>query len=184
MNVSKSRVDAAWEEVSGCTIQVDPTTNSGRMVVKPEENGAHGGRVVVGPAPRRRGFVYQKFVATRSDGRLLGARAVIIGREMPAVLDFWTAESDMFVGPSHCVARTAGELYTATERDQILQFAERLGLEFGELEVVRDDASGLIYVIDANRTSLKPDLLSRADLRRSYRMMLPVLRRLLEGRVS
>lgn len=50
------------------------------------------------------------------------------------------------------------------------------------LDVIRDEESGLIYVIDANRTSFMPALLSRADLRRSYRV--PALGRLLEGRAG
>lgn len=184
VDVSKSRVDAVWAEVSGYSIQVDPTTNSGRMVVKPEENGAHGGRLVDGPTRRRRGFVYQKFVATRRNGRLLSTRAVIIGPEMPIVLDYWSAESDTFHGPSHCVARAPDEVYSAAEREQTLRFAELMGMDFGELDVIRDEESGLIYVIDANRTSFMPALLSRADLRRSYRQMVPALGRLLEGRAG
>lgn len=184
LDVSKSRVDAVWAEVSGYSIQVDPTTNSGRMVVKPEENGAHAGRLVEGPISRRRGFVYQRFVATRRNGRRLSTRAVIIGPEMPVVLDYWSAESDIFHGPSHCVATAPEEVYTDTERGQILRFAGLVGLDFGELDILRDEESGRIYVIDANRTSFMPALLSLADLRRSYRAMVPALSRLLEGRAG
>ena len=182
VDVSKSRVDAAWADASGYSIQVDPTTNSGRMVVKPEENGAHAGRLVEGPTARRRGFVYQRFVVTRRNGRLLSTRALIIGPEMPVVLDYWSAESDIFHGPGHCVARPPEEVYTTTEREQILSFAGLVGLDFGELDVIRDEESGLIYVIDANRTSFMPALLSQADLRRCYRALVPALSRLLEGR--
>ena len=182
VDVSKSRVDAAWAEVAGYTIQVDPMRNSGPLVVKPEENGAHAGRLVEGPTARRPGFVYQRFVRTRSNGRLLSTRAVIIGRELPVVLDYWAAESDIFHGPGHCVARAAQDVYSDRESEQLLSFAERMGMEFGELDVIRDEESGLIYVIDANRTSLIPARLSRADLRRSYLAMVPALGRLLQGR--
>ncbi len=57
-------------------------------------------------------------------------------------------------------------------------------MDLGELDVVRDEGSGRIYVIDAKRTSLMPALLSRGDLRRSYQLMVPALGRLLEGRGS
>lgn len=184
IDVSKSRIDAAWEEVSGYTIQVDPTRNSGRMVVKPEESGAHAGRLVDGPISRRRGFVYQRFVATRKNGRLLSTRAVMLGREMPIIRDYWCAASDIFHGPSHCVARAPEEVYTDRERGQILRFAGLVGLDFGELDILRDEESGRIYVIDANRTSFMPALLSLADLRRSYRAMVPALSRQLEGRAG
>ena len=182
LDVSKTCVDATWEAVAGYGIAIEPSGNRGPMVVKSEENGAHDGRLVSGPARKRRGYVYQRFIDTRHDGRIYGTRPVIIGDEMPMVLDFWCAEADLFRGASHCSVRSPSEVYTRTERDQIMEFAHRIGMEFGELEVLRDRDSGLIYVIDANRTSFRPALLSRADLRRSYRQMVPAFRRLLESR--
>lgn len=184
LDVSKARVDATWQAVAGYGITVEPTHNRGRMVVKSEENGAHDGRLVTGPGRRRQGFVYQRFIDTQRDGRVYGSRPVIIGNEMPLVLDFWRAESDLFNGRSHCSVKSPDQMYTTTECDQIMEFARRLGMDLGELDVMRDRVSGLIYVIDANRTSFKPALLSRADLRRCYRQMVPAFRRLLESRTT
>lgn len=181
LDVSKSRVEAIWEEVSGHSLRIDPRLNSGRMVVKPESNGVHDGRIVTGPTRRRPGFVYQRLIDTRGrahpydqagDHRSRDAGgAPILARRAGVVL----RDKPLFCAHVRC------GLY-GSECEQLLRFAERIGMEFGELDVLRDQESGLIYVIDANRTSFRPALLSLGDLRRSHRAMVPAFRRLLEDR--
>ena len=52
LDISKSRVQRIWHEVAGRSVAVDPRTYDGQIVMKPEENGRHGGRVVPGPLER------------------------------------------------------------------------------------------------------------------------------------
>lgn len=182
IDVSKSRVDSVWEAVSGYSIAVDPTSWSELLVEKPEENGTHDGRLRRGPIPRRTGFVYQRLVDTRVDGVIHSTRPVIIGGSIPIVLAFTREGPNWFYGTNYCRATTAADAYSAREREQLLAFAAAIGMEFGELDVFRDHHSGLIYVIDANRTSFGPSHLPLGDFRMCVRTMVPALRRLLDGR--
>src|SRR5690349_15766467 len=80
LDISKSRVHDDWQRVAGRSARVDPLTFHGRMVVKPEENGRHGGRVVDGPiAARQKGMVYERLIDARAGGYLTQTRAVLIG---------------------------------------------------------------------------------------------------------
>jgi hypothetical protein len=184
LDTSKSHVDRLWAEVSGYSIEVDPTTYPGLMLIKSEINGAHDGQIVKGPSHHRRGRVHQRFIETGTDGRATGSRPVIIGGEMPVVLDFWRPDQYSFHGPFHCTVKRPGDLFSEAEQKQLLTFAERIGLELGEFDVVRDKESGLIYVIDVNRTSFMPAVLARSGLRACYREMVPAMHRLLESRSS
>jgi hypothetical protein len=182
LDVSKSRVDSLWEEVAGYSISVDPTTWTGLLVEKPEENGTHDGRLRRGPLARRAGFVYQKLIDSRVDGVIHSTRPVIIGGAIPVVLAFTREGPNWFYGTNYCRAVTAADAYSAGEQKQLLAFAAAIGMEFGELDVFRDRQSGLIYVIDANRTSFGPSHLPLGDFRTCVRAVVPALRRLLDGR--
>jgi hypothetical protein len=181
-DVSKSHVDALWEAVTGYSTSVDPIGNVGPMIVKSEENGAHDGRLVSASMARRGGYVYQRFIDTRSGGWLHSTRPVIIGREIVVALEFRRTEGDLFFGTNRCVARAPEAVYSRVEHEQLLAFAEGIGLEFGELDVFRDRDSKLIYVIDANRTSFRPAHIGRADFARLYSAAVPAFARLLKER--
>jgi hypothetical protein len=182
LDVSKSRVDNTWASIAGYSIAVDPTATLERVVEKPEENGTHDGRLRRGPIPRRKGFVYQRLIDTRTDGRIHSTRPVIIGDAIPVVIEFTREGPNWFYGVNHCRVVRPQDAYTAFELSQLLAFAEQMGMDFGELDVFRDRHSGLIYVLDANRTSFVPAHLSRADLRRCVRALVGPMRELLERR--
>ena len=44
------------------------------------------------------------------------------------------------------------DLFSAAEQQRILAFCHEMRLDFGELDVLRDDDDGRIYIIDANKT--------------------------------
>jgi hypothetical protein len=45
----------------------------------------------------------------------------------------------------------------------LLRFCAAIALDYGELDVLRDNDSGRIYVVDANRTPIRPRGLAAAD---------------------
>lgn len=156
-DISKSTVDRVWSEVAGYSIAVDPLTKVGPIVVKPDENGARGGRVVDGPlAARAPHVVYQRLVDTRVGDRVLQIRPVILRRRIVLVYEKWRPYPQWFKGPELTVPRTAADFFSDEEATLLLRFADTIGLDYGELDVVRDGESGLIYVVDANRTPVRP----------------------------
>lgn len=163
-DISKTNVDSLWAKIAGSSISVDPLTWEGPLVVKPDRNGVRGGRVVAGPLARRRPrHVYQRVVDCVIDGRVHTIRPMIFGGRILAVYEKWRAGGDWFSGPEEVLVRTADDLLSVAEQLLLLRFAKNLGLDYGELDVLRDEGSGLLYVVDANRTPIRPRGLQRHD---------------------
>jgi len=157
LDISKSRVDEAWTEVAGYSIAVDPLATRGQLVVKPDENGRRGGHVVTGPlAARASGSVYQRLVDTRVGDRVLQIRPVVLRGRIVLVYEKWRPYPQWFKGPELTIPKQVSDFFSETEADLLLRFAERMRLDYGELDVVRDAADGRIYVVDANRTPVRP----------------------------
>jgi hypothetical protein len=170
-DVSKSRVDALWASAAGYSLIVDPLVTEGPLVVKSELNARHDWRPVNGPLLRReKGMVYQRFIDATAGDLFIQSRPVIMRRHIPLVYavhfprQHWRAEAETF--PSQ-----TSEFYSAAETEQILDFADALGLEYGELDVLRDNATGQLYVIDANPTPVRPHHIAPADEAATLRAM-------------
>ncbi len=157
IDISKSTVDRIWTEVSGYSLTVDPLTTTGPLVVKPDKNGVRGGRVVDGPLKQRApGTVYQRLVDTRVGDRVLQIRPVILRGRIVLVYEKWRPYPKYFKGPELTVPKQVADFFTDAEAALLLRFAEAIHMDYGELDVVRDGPGGPIYVVDANRTPVRP----------------------------
>jgi hypothetical protein len=157
LDISKTTVDRAWADVAGYSIAVDPLATLGLMVVKPDENGRRGGRVVQGPlSARERHSVYQRLIDTRVGDRVLQIRPMILRGRIVLVYEKWRPHPQWFKGPELTIPKTVADFFTDVEAEQLIRFAAAIGLDYGELDVVRDAEDGRIYVVDANRTPVRP----------------------------
>lgn len=181
LDISKSLVDRNWGVAAGYSVEIDPLSADGLIVVKSEVNGGHDGRITQGPLDRRRkGFVYQRYVDAVEDGKILEVRTGICGGEIPAVILRWRPANNWRRYATRSTVQLATEAYSATEIEQLLAFARLMHLEYGELDVLRDKASGLIYALDANRTpSGPPRSLPQAEADRHADLMSPGFARLM-----
>jgi hypothetical protein len=174
-DISKSRVAAAFEKVSGEGLAVDPCTFTGRMVEKSELNGAHDGRVLEGPldAPVP-GKTYQRLIDNEIPGGLVedlrcclvGGKAIIVFRKhRPLARRFLNENVEVLLDePRNC--------YSASEIRVIEAFAAEIGLDWGGVDVLRDRATGKIFIVDANKTDMGPPVVLKlgAKLRATRRM--------------
>jgi hypothetical protein len=127
--------------------------------VKSDANATHDGRVVRGPLPERDPKLsYQRVVDNEiAPGMVEDLRICVVGTEIPYLLrkrrpllrrfENYTARTDA-IDP-----RSA---FSEEEIERLLAFARTFGLDFGEMDVVRDRSSGLIYVLDVNTTPHSP----------------------------
>jgi hypothetical protein len=180
VDISKSTVDTAWAAASSYSISVDPTSFEGQMVVKPEGNGVRGGHIVRGPiADRRAGFVYQMLVDCLIGDRIETTRPMVFGGRLLVVYHKRRAAQDWFAGLEQVAVVAPADCYSSEEVGTLVRFCALIGMDYGELDVVRDSHSRLIYVVDANRTPIKPRGLAVADEDAAFAPLANALRALL-----
>ncbi|HEY7598770.1 MAG TPA: hypothetical protein VH741_02495, partial [Candidatus Limnocylindrales bacterium] len=77
-----------------------------------------------------------------------------VGDEWPLVLDIHRPATSHFDGVVQARVLRPPDVFSADELRLLARFADGIGMEYGDIDVVRDRASGLIYAVDANRTPL------------------------------
>ena len=166
----KTRVAGAWAEAAGYPLEVDPLTYDGPMVEKSDANATHDGRVVHGPIQAtdvRPGKVYQALIDNTDGDEVVDLRAVLFGGRVPLVYEKRRPVSDRFSNTNTSVViQEPSDVFSADELDALGRFAHAVGIDYGEADVLRDNASGRIYVVDStNGPAGPPNGLSASDAR-------------------
>lgn len=156
-DISKSRVADVFTNVSGHALRLDPQTHQGPAVEKSEANGLHDGRIVHCPRKPAPGKTYQNLIDSSDGTTAFDYRTTIIGRAPRFVLVKTKPASNRFSMHNDTVVyRELSEVFTLAEIDIITRFAEAMALDWAALDVLRDAASGQIYVVDVNKTDTGP----------------------------
>jgi hypothetical protein len=156
-DISKSRVADLFADVSGYALRLDPETHQGQAVEKSEANGLHDGRIVQCPCMPAPGKSYQCLIDSSDGTTAFDYRTTIIGRAPRFVLVKTKPASNRFSMHNDTVVyRELAEVFTPAEIDIITRFAEAMALDWAALDVLRDAASGHIYIVDVNKTDTGP----------------------------
>lgn len=159
VDISKELVGDVFERVFGYNMSVDPLTYEGFIVEKSDENAAHDGRVVQAPIDRRDSSkVYQVLADSRdADGMVTDLRVPIIGRRTPLVY-LKKRPVDSRFSNTNTIVRMApmNMVFSQEEISLILKFARKIGMDYGEIDIIRDNTSKRIYIVDANKTPVGP----------------------------
>lgn len=179
-DVSKSRVAAVFETVFGYPLTLDPQTHSGQAVEKSEENGRHDGRLIACPAAPRAGLVYQRYIDTAIDGVARDLRTCCVGGEPVIVMIKTKPAGESFSIQNTSVRAVAvHKVFSLEERRQIARFNRAMGLDWGSLDILRERASGRLYIVDVNKTDVGPPVvLSWADRVRVTEALARALKRM------
>jgi len=158
-DISKINVDKIHLQVFGYNTFVNPATHVGLAVEKSDENARHDGRIITCPSNvSDSGKVYQIVIDNQVDEKIVfDYRVPVIGRNIPLVYKkFKTIEkrftNDVF-GSELC---DLDEHFNREEQSKILEFAHLMQVDFAELDILRDNSSGKIYIIDVNTTPYGP----------------------------
>ncbi|MBW8814340.1 MAG: hypothetical protein JF588_13010 [Caulobacterales bacterium] len=159
VDISKSHVARVFEQVFGYQLSVDPALGVGPAVEKGEANGVHDGRLVSLPIPPRPGRTYQRLIDNVEDGLAVDLRTPIVGGKPVLVFVKRRPAQDRFANhnSSASLARPR-DVFSDAEIDKLGAFARAMGLDWGGLDVLRDRVSGLIYVVDVNKTDMGPPI--------------------------
>jgi hypothetical protein len=156
IDISKSHVEEIFKEIFGYGMSIDPRTHRGAYVKKSETNAAHDGRIVHEPSEPERGYVYQKLINNVVDGQARDTRVFIFKDRITFTFYRYKALSDRFDATVSAHRVNVDEALGRQEQADIMRFARRIGLDYGELDIVRDADDGLIYIVDANSTPSGP----------------------------
>lgn len=156
-DISKEHVEQVFADVFGYGLSVDPETAHGAYVRKSSKNGVHDGAVFTQPQARESGYVYQRLIRNEcGDGTVRDIRTTVVGGAIVVVLYRYKQLDDRFDSTIRAEFADVGEAFSASEQAQILRFCDRFGLDFGELDILRDNVDGRIYIVDANNTPSMP----------------------------
>jgi hypothetical protein len=184
-DVSKAQVQERWGSVAGYPLRIDPATYVGPAVCKANGNGAHDGRVVQCPIGKiNPDSVYQRLIDNCCGaGMVMDYRVTIHGGAIPLVYLKYRPLSSRFVPviSARIEVVEAATVFTTAERATIIRFARAMGVDFGDMDVLRDAANGRIYAVDLNHTPFGPPSgLSPAQRRQAVDSLTESFRRLAE----
>jgi hypothetical protein len=186
LDIRKQHVQEVFEAVFGYGLAVDPRTHRGRAVRKSDDNCRHDGAIVECPLDpgTEEGVVYQKLVETDNGaGYCLDHRVPIYGGEVPLVYLKYRPTHNRFATFEGAEIVEPGDVFTPEELEQLRQFARAMGLDFGEMDVLRDNEDQRLYVVDVNNTPAgPPPKLQAEELREAAARLAAAYRALIESR--
>ncbi|MEZ6023805.1 MAG: hypothetical protein R3C16_10430 [Hyphomonadaceae bacterium] len=181
-DVSKSTVAAMMQRAFGYPLAVDPETHHGEAVEKGEGNGLHDGRLVQCPTPRVAGKSYQRVIKTEGeDGWAYDLRTACVGRKPVVVfVKKKPARARFSIQNTSVVVKAPGDVFSADEIAQLSHFCDIMQLDWGGLDVLREHATGRLYVVDVNKTDTGPAVvLNWKDRARATGLLAQALREMI-----
>ena len=171
IDISKDRVEEVFKDIFGYGTQVDPQQFTGKLVVKPKLNAVEEGKILQGPIKTvDPAYFYQRHIQTSDgNGDVVDIRVPVIGaRCVPFVYKKYRADTDETKNPiRRSEFHDIGAVFTAIEIEQINHFIAAMGLDFGELDVLRDNHNGKIFIIDVNPTPTGPSGMTKSGKTRA-----------------
>ena len=159
MDISKKHVDRVHHEVFGYSTIIDPRTHEGKAVAKSDINALHDGEIVNCPVkvPSEKA-VYQIVIDnSAASGEFIDYRVPVIAGNIPLVYSKYKKSEVRFTNQVHRSELHQPEsIFSTEELKNITAMAAAMGAEFCEFDVLRDNHSGRIYVIDVNKTPYGP----------------------------
>jgi len=159
-DISKEFVDQVHLEVFSYSLNVDPGSWVGPVVQKSNDNATHDGSILTGPIQSPIAtMVYQRLIDNTSsdDFFVIDYRVPIYKMKIPFVYYKYRPITSRFSNKNSRVElHTSEDTFSQDELQKILLFCDKIGLDFGELDILRDQKTGKIYIVDVNPTPSGP----------------------------
>jgi hypothetical protein len=158
-DISKTTVDRIHQEIFGYNTFIDPKTHEGNAVEKSDINALHDGSIIRCPIQLPKSNAIYQIIIDNSigNGEYIDYRVPVIGNTIPLVYAKYKHEAVRFTNDVHrAELLEVTTIFNDKEQEAILKFTQRMGADFCELDILRDNASGKIYIIDVNKTPYGP----------------------------
>ncbi len=156
-DISKRHVEEVFHEVFGYGMKIDPRHYTGTCVQKSDMNALHDGKVITCPTEPKEGYIYQRLIHNNVDADTAeDLRLLIMQGTIPFVARRFKHTSDRFNETVHAEVVETVEVLTPEEVRLVHIFCERMGLDYGEIDSLRDRTDGKLYLIDVNNTPSGP----------------------------
>jgi hypothetical protein len=159
-DISKRTVERIFAAVFGYPLAIDPLTHQGPLLRKSDRNFTKDAVVLHGPIPAAEideRYVYERLIDSRIPG--LGALEtrvfVVRGTILPVkrtILTDWIGRGRLDTAEIDSAIVYPDTVFSRQEQEWIAAYCDALGLDFGALDIIRDNADGRIYIVDANNT--------------------------------
>lgn len=159
-DVSKDYTNEVFKQVFGYSLGINPLTYTGKCVAKSNLNAQHDGKILHCPISQAKsGVTYQKLVDNEvEENAVLDYRVPIFKNEIPLVYIYLKKNQNstqrFFGYPSLISVELADTqaIFSQDEIEKIISFCQQIGLDYGELDILRDKHNQRIYIVDANNT--------------------------------
>jgi hypothetical protein len=163
-------------EVFGYSSLIDPRIFVGSCVKKSNLNGTHDGIIINCPIDKvDNNYIYQMVIANNIDDTLvIDLRVPIIKKKIPFVYKKYRPLNHRFSCINVYVELVeVSNVFSKDETQKILSFCDKLGLEYGEMDIIRDYKTQQIYIVDANNTPAGPPRtgLKKEDYNKALEML-------------
>lgn len=168
-DISKERVEDVFSRVFGYGMRVDPQTHVGPCVRKSNTNALHDGKIIQCPTTPEPGFIYQKVINNTIGENVYDIRVIISKHSIPVVAYRFRNVHDHFDNTRGMTMGSATDYLSPDEMRKVFEFCDMIGLQYGELDILRDGDDGRMYIVDANNTPGTPEpgkQLTRGEYRR------------------
>ncbi len=159
LDISKRKVDDVFKGIFGYTSMIDPTTFHGYCVKKSDLNYRHDGEIVRCPIDKpAEGFVYQRLIDNNTKGGMvLDIRLPIFRDTIPfAYLKYRPAAQRFAYRNAWVEIADVRDVLSKTEHQKVVRFCDEIGIDCGEVDVLRENTTSVLYIIDAEPISFGP----------------------------
>lgn len=169
-DISKVKVEEVFTRIFGYSTFVDPLVYQGKAIEKSNLNSKHSiARFVDCPVKEvKEGFIYQKFLENKVDDKqTLDIRVTFINGQLPLAMKRYKAQYDIFDKTLKYELTVPEEVFSQDEIEKIMQFCHEMKLDYGEMDIIRNNSDQRIYIIDLNPAAHHPKATcSRQDRKR------------------
>ena len=158
-DISKRRLDIVHKAVFGYNLAINPLSYQGLCVKKSNKNATHDGVIIQCPVEEvDEESVYQMVVNNKATADYVeDIRVPVFGDNIPFCYCKYRPVQRRFSNENAYVRLCARDAaLSTTETELLLQLCRRMGLDYGELDVLRDSDSRKIYVVDVNTVPFGP----------------------------